>query len=322
MALHPQFRLIIEKQERTMKTINTVAAIITILASTCVDVLADSGSRPPTNGVERVEIRLQMVADGWPGANAAQRLEQFAQTNGVSAAVLRDLVIKTTEDRVSKLRRIDERTLFGLRSVAAMLTLMSQTGNREYLPFIEGLVEQPYTEVREDAAVAYVRIAGLDATPFVERVLSGESYGSNCKYLTAREFFAKIRDAENMKAQREKVDAAYEMLIRQAQAQPPMSTSWELDEMLCSALPEYSTSLQREFSLGLHLNATNLKTRAHFTKELDELIKTPPEKRTDLRTRFPGLGDALPSSPPALGVVTNETIGAETTATNNVLSGR
>ena len=88
-----------------------------------------------------------------------------------------------------------------------------------------------------------------------------------------------------------KIDTAYKMLIEQAQTLAAGDGGWELDDMLCKQLPEYSTSHQRNRVIQQHQKSTNEITRTHFTQEMTKLSKTPKAERTDLSKRFPGLAE-------------------------------
>jgi S-adenosylmethionine:diacylglycerol 3-amino-3-carboxypropyl transferase len=67
------------------------------------------------------------------------------------------------------------------------------------------------------------------------------------------------------------------------------STTWSVDKMLANQLPDYATSVQRESVLSRFLNVTNEIAKANFIRKHEEVVKLPEDRKTDLRTRFPGL---------------------------------
>ena len=176
----------------------------------------------------------------------------------------------------------------------SVIVLMSELGFSEFLPWLEKQGnESQWAGVRQNAAVSYVKIAGLDATPFVQKILSGseEKYDFNCKYLVTKEFFEQIAKAEASKAPQAKIDAAYTMLIEHAQNASHVSEVTAIDKALCRQLPSYERSIQREAILSRFINSTNETVRANYSQKYIEFSKTPKAECPDLSKRFPSLAE-------------------------------
>ena len=176
----------------------------------------------------------------------------------------------------------------------SVIFLMGELGSSNFLPWLEKQAnESQWAGVRQNAAVSYVKVAGLDATPFVQKILSGsrETYDFHCKYLATKEFFEQIAKAESEKAPQKKIDAAYKMLVEQAQTVAYVGHADEIDKFLCERLQGYRASIQREKIVGRFVDSENEIARANFGKKRDEIQKTPKAERTDLSNRFPGLAE-------------------------------
>ena len=210
----------------------------------------------------------------------------------------RDVYVNTLEtyadEQLKNYHVVTDRVDYGRLSMGRSINLMADMGDLEFLPWLERqAIESQWPRVRESAAIAYVKIAGLDAVPFVRRILSGkdEKYDFHCKNLVSMEFFDQIANAEGVKAPQGKINAAYAMLIEQVLNEQNESIAWELDKHLAQHLPEYKASHQRNVVLSHFLQSPNEIARANFRKKQEELQKTPKAERTDLSKRFPGLAE-------------------------------
>ena len=220
----------------------------------------------------------------------------FVASNGIPENVYIAIFEKVAEERIAKYAdpaNKANRGDFGV-GVAVCLNTMGDIGEKGLLPWLEkNSDESEWPDVRTRAAVNYVKIAGLDATPFVEKILSGseEKYDFYCKAGVAKEFFDQIAQSEVAKATQGKIDAAYAMLIEQVVKEQNESIAWELDKRLSLHLSEYKASHQRNVVLSHFLKSPNEIARANFRKKQEELLKTPKAERTDLSKRFPGLAE-------------------------------
>ena len=175
-----------------------------------------------------------------------------------------------------------------------LISAIGDLGEQDFLPWLEQKTEfGEWPGLRERAAVSYVKIAGLDATPFVQKILSGieEKYDIGCKRVVAKEFFEQVAKAESEKAPQAKIDAAYKMLVEQAQTVAYVGHADEIDKFLCERLQGYRASIQREKIVERFVDSENEIARANFGKKRDEIQKTPKAERTDLSKRFPGLAE-------------------------------
>lgn len=259
---------------------------------------ADGALRPcSAESVKALEGMISSIEPPriWPPNKwYVQAIPAFVASNGIPKEVYVATFEKVAEERIAKFgdsANKANKSAFGV-GVAVCLNSMGDIGEKGLLPWLEKTSdESEWPDVRTRAAVNYVKIAGLDAVPFVQKILSGsdEKYGFYCKHPVSKEFFDQIIRAEAAKAPQEKIDAAYEMLIDQAQTVPYVGHADEIDKFLCERLQGYRASVQRERVVERFVNSTNEIARANFRKKQDELQKTPKAERIDLSIRFPGL---------------------------------
>ena len=256
----------------------------------------------PLAKVNAFELKIVQIADslGITPPPKSQRIRDYVMTNDIPHDVYIATMEKVAEELMSK--TVVYTNNFGkesleLRSGSQLFTLvniMGNLGDREYLPWLEKQAnESQWISVRERSSIAYVKIAGLDATPFVQKILTGgeEKYDFYCKAGVAKEFFDQIAQAAVAKATQGKIDAAYAMLIEQVLNEQNESIAWELDKRLAQHLPEYRASHQRNVVLSHFLQSPNEIARANFRKKQEELQMTPKAERTDLSKRFPDLAE-------------------------------
>ena len=232
----------------------------------------------------------------WPNENKEiPTIQNFVKDRSLSdeayIAAIEEVARDFLTPRITDKGKILPTNGYGAISVTR---LMGELGSSEFLPWLEKQAnESQWASIRQNAAVSYVKIAGLDATPFVHKILSGsrEKNDFNCKYLATKEFFDQIAKAENGKVSQEKIDDAYTMLIEHAQYASYVSEVTAIDKALCHQLPSYEKSIQREAILSRFINSTNEIVRANYSRKYIEFSKTPKAERTDLSKRFPGLAE-------------------------------
>lgn len=278
-----------------MKQITT-AACCTIIGCAA-SLWAASGSEADLN--DKVKpladaVRLAMTSGGPSGLwmrsiikeNDIPKNAYIATLESLAEAYIADTVVRTNyEGRVVDVFRMGT-------AVPTLISAIGSLGDSEFLPWLEQqAMESRRPDVREYSAISYVKIAGLDAIPFVRKILTGsrEKYDFHCRNLVSKEFFDQIAKAEAVKAPQEKIDAAYAMLVEQAQTVAYVGHADEIDKFLCERLQGYRASVQREKVVERFVNSTNEIARTNFGKKRDEIQKTPKAERIDLRTRFPGL---------------------------------
>ena len=138
---------------------------------------------------------------------------------------------------------------------------------------------------RTSAMRTYISIVGaVDALPFLGEVLVGEFVAKKGKDLNPYRgsIFTCLQDAAKKLGSENKDDGAlkvYIFLMGMAILECEPNAAAQLDHILCSALPDYATSIQREQAIGkiadLPLNTD------HFKKIKTEISKIPDNKRRD-----------------------------------------
>ena len=226
-------------------------------------------------------------------------IPEFAEKNGIPKAVYVKIFEHVIDEDLAYFEKEAAKNnnlgFYGDRGARAAgnIILMGKIGDPAFLPYLEKMSESFRMGTRTQASIAYVKIAGLDAVPFVRKILSekDEKYDFHCKYLATKEFFEQIAKAESEKAPQKKIDAAYKMLVEQAQTVAYVGHADEIDKFLCERLQGYRASIQREKIVERFVDSENEIARANFGKKRDEIQKTPKAERTDLSNRFPGLAE-------------------------------
>ena len=263
--------------------------------------------RATTDNELSLETQAKPLADAMrrtmrpkAGGPSSEWIKSIIRDNGIPKDAYVATIEKIAEESIADtvvFTNYQGKATIGFRSGLAVPTLINcigSLGDPEFLPWLEKQAnESQWAGVRERASIAYVKIAGLDASPFVQKILTGseEKYDFNCKYLVSKEFFEQIAKAESEKTPQKKIDTAYKMLVEQAQTVAYVGHADEIDKFLCERLQGYRASIQREKIVERFVDSENEIARANFGKKRDEIQKTPKAERTDLSKRFPGLAE-------------------------------
>ena len=281
------------------KTVTTICLALIGYAS-CIGATIDKEATSDNSATPLADyVRSFMCHPEWRAGPSVEGIRKIVKDNEISKEayivtleeianeILADTVVRTNKT----LNLVATVPRYGW-IVQAIVGNMGSLGDSEFLPWLEKQAnESQWAGVRQNAAVSYVKIAGLDATPFVQKILSGseEKYDFNCKYLVTKEFFEQIAKAESEKTPQKKIDAAYIMLIELAQSVAYEGHADRIDRFLCEHLEEYRISVQREKAVTRFIASANEIAKADFIKKSSEVLKTPKAERTDLSKRFSGL---------------------------------
>jgi hypothetical protein len=116
------------------------------------------------------------------------------------------------------------------------------------------------------------------------------------RYVVVEAFLQQLESAKS-KAPKEKMDAAYAVLIEQAQDTNKATEADQIDQFLCQQLPEYSTSRQRHRMAKRFYNTGNDWVHNTFNPITETIDKLPEAKRTDMRQRFKQLPEPKEEKP-------------------------
>ncbi len=152
-----------------------------------------------------------------------------AKTNGVSE----NAVYGMAEDIVAEIEgEVSSNAMPRIRLLGAvnLLNLLEDTGDSSLLPYLEEKCESSHRKIRDSAAIAYVKIAGLDAVPFVRKILSTPKNQIN---LLTEEFLHTMENAVKTKAQGINVDNGYGLLLELLKILTSPSDIHQVDAFLC-----------------------------------------------------------------------------------------
>ena len=163
-----------------------------------------------------------------------------------------------------------------------MLSFLGGQGDKQVLPFLENISESTNSNLRLNASIAYVHLAGVDSIPFVQKAILDNRYTERERYHLYKELSDRISKEQVSKV---KTDEAKTFLLKVAETENMGNAANELDKILCSLLPEYQNSMNR------HENASRLSKisddyyKDYFGKIKNEIEKTPKEKRKDFKAK-------------------------------------
>ena len=272
-----------------------IGCAISVRATTDNELSLETQAKPLADALRRAMRPM----GGGPGSSS-EWIKSIIRDNGIPKDAYVATIEKIAEESIAdtvvftnyqgKITKAFRRGL----AVPSLINCIGSLGDPEFLPWLEKMTTEPEGfGIRTRAAEAYVKIVGLDATPFVQKILSGseEKYDIGCKRVVAKEFFEQVAKAEASKAPQSKIDAAYKMLIEQAQSVSYVGHADQIDRFLSERLEGYRASTQRQRVVDRFINSTNEFARANFRKKQEELQKTPKADHADLSKRFPGLAE-------------------------------
>jgi hypothetical protein len=253
---------------------------------------------PPEEGLPMLKFAMKSYAlVRHPRGHENEWLRMYAKTNGIPDSVLYGLAKEFVAEAEAVLKTKDPDRGYMHTQAARMLYLMEESNDPTLLPYLEGKTGSDIDTVRERSAVAYVTIAGVDSTALMRKLFPDNRENNGWwRHVVVKAFLQQLESAKS-KAPKEKMDAAYAVLIEQAQNAPAESESDVLDRFLCKEIPEYVSSLQREHAVSRFLHSSNELVRVDFERKNAEVQKVPSGKRPDLRQRFKQLSEPKEEKP-------------------------
>ena len=219
---------------------------------------------------------IEKTLDVSPGDFSIATLDAFVVTNNIPDNLLVSTVKLVAEE---KLQESGARG-GGSEKNANIWLLITQLGNKDFLPFLDEQSRSVYDENRHPAADTYVRLEGLDASFFLRKkfINSRRSVSHGVWWnSTQKVFFEAIKQAEQQKLTLAKINTAYMVLVEHAMQTENLNEADFLDNWLCNNLPEYSSSIQRK------------RTINRLAGYPDKLVTNPfLSKKKEFDVRFPG----------------------------------
>ena len=165
-----------------------------------------------------------------------------------------------------------------------VFSLLGKLEDYSVLDFLEQKSIHPNELIRVDSSVAYVRIAGIDAIPFIEKKRRDGQFSERglCKLFDVfKTHIAKKKRNNDEYA----VNKAIRFLMTTLENENNGEIASHLDKMLDVFLTDYNMSLQRFQVMERLAKHENVYYRNLFATILNEIEKTPKEKRKDFKAR-------------------------------------
>jgi len=214
-------------------------------------------------------------------------IRNVAKENGLTE----EEMFKETESIVQNFRRSSENFSAGStdnqRNTDAywcltMIQVLSRDFGNKYLPLFEDMAISSNDMVRFNGYTAYVKVAGTDSLPFIEKITKTPCLNGLDQYRIYRVFGEQISKAKKEFPKKD--------LSKQFSHLVDMAIRGDIrgdiiDKVLCENLPEYATSIQREAAAETMIKSSNDYLRGMGNNIKGEIEKTPKEKRKDIKAK-------------------------------------
>lgn len=164
----------------------------------------------------------------------------------------------------------------------SLLQVLAKSGDRKNLPLFEEMAISSNDMVRFNGYIAYVRVVGTDAVPFIEKIIKTPHFNGLDQYRIYRVLGEQIKK-EKKESPDKDLSKQYAYLL--AKAVHTEIRSDIIDKILCENLPEYSTSIQRELAAETMMKSSNDYLRGMGDTIKSEIEKAPRKNRKDFKSK-------------------------------------
>ncbi len=230
-----------------------------------------------------------------------QMILEFAKTNNIPAELVTRMAMIIAEESFKLVTTQDvmSNTKAEVLKCARMLGLLGRSGDLSVGPFLDKMSKSTNEYIRIDASLAYINLLGLEAAPFLFRVVLDTQFKEYDRYRMYKTFTNQIKRSENI-ASAFKVNESYMRLLKIMEKENGPMAVTELDRILCDKLDGYATSIQRERVVKRFSQSETQAVRNHFGKIWEEIEKIPADKRANLQLKNVSAdGDVNPAFPNA-----------------------
>ena len=165
-----------------------------------------------------------------------------------------------------------------------VLQIVAVFRDRSTLPLFEEMAVASNWMIRMNGFIGYIKLAGTDSVPFLQKVLQNGRLTELDHYRIYRTFQEQLESAREH-GDNKGVQNGVAFLLETAQRENKGNAAKRLDEALCSLLPDYSKSVQREEVAARFVKEGNDYYKRHFGTIKEEIEKTHEGKRKDFRAK-------------------------------------
>ena len=183
----------------------------------------------------------------------------------------------TSEKVTERMRQL------GRMRLSAVLGFLGRLGDRSALPLFEEMTGASNGSTRVYAVRAYIRVAGVDAVPFIIRMLEDTRLNSVDRWEIYETFGKQIESAKQKG--NINIEHCQRFLLEQTGKEHTGDGAKQLDIVLSRTLPDYTNSLQRMEAAEWFIQNGSDYHKSYFGKIKTEIEKTPKEKRKDFKAR-------------------------------------
>ena len=259
-----------------MKTILVLAVVLTLSA------FAMGDTADPVLEHLRTHIRAMEFFDGgsYPYGTRYGSFRLYCEEKGIPMSTYHAEILAVAEEPDTYASMI-----------VSMLRLMGESGDKEFLPFIENsAARSKFWNVRTKAVQTHLGLCGFDSFPFVQQMMLAEpdnAEGYYARYCMALDLFMAF---ENWTLSEEQNKEICKFLLEQATSEKYAYSLAEYDLFLVKHLTDYECSRQRlafAHRQGLEYSPKPAGFPPAGIKA--EFLENPPLELNDMRKHFPDL---------------------------------
>ena len=248
---------------------------------------AFSGALAEITSDKDLELRAEMLNVskqlGCRALSQSELIFTYARENGIPREAVIRTALSIAEEACAKFEAHGYKKEVVIEKLRcnSMLVFLGNSGDLSVLPFLEGKSKSTNDYIRIDASLAYIRLSGVNAAPFLLRAAAAKRHSEMDRYQMYRSFGDQISAAKG-KDSKVKLDDAYQCLVRLVETEEMGGPAELLDKVLCDVLEGYATSVQRDKVARRFSISINEYYKNHFNKVKEEIEKVPSVNRANL----------------------------------------
>jgi hypothetical protein len=179
-----------------------------------------------------------------------------------------------------------QESLLSAEKCRRWIRLLGAVKSPASIPFLKKVAESD-CPFHFDALLVYSELTETEALPLIHKALCAP-WGVSSRQILLLRFgpqLTALRQTRPTQAEDE-LNLYYTFLFEQVQQIEDGNICILINNILCSHIPEYPASVQRELAMQRWVVSTNYWTRTLFEEIKAAIEATPPEKRFDLSQRF------------------------------------
>lgn len=164
-----------------------------------------------------------------------------------------------------------------------VLSMIAGFSDHSTLKFFEEMAGATNTSIRLHGSWCYIRVAGVDAVPFIKKLLDDDRLNS-MDHWKIYETFGKQIEIATQKGNTN-IAPCQRFLLEETKNEHTGDGAKQLDLILSKLLPDYSNSVQRIEAAEWFVQNGSAYHKNYFGNIKAEIEKTPKEKRKDFKAK-------------------------------------